>query len=409
MGNALPQEDTTSQLTVVIKCYSVRPLISNSKQYGAAPDYIDLQEQGERLLNDACIHIGEFDLVYDQTVLGNANTIRLLQEARSQSCGRVAVVLRPRSSMPPSSGSSEATPAESSGTGVSRGYVTGRVLAVEASAASGARHRPQLGPPTDPPVHHIEPGNMQPGMRLLSGGGFLVLVDGTIASGKTTLMNHLEAISATTKVRLVREPIQEWWGLLEELYHALQNGEDLDRRTKAVVDLEETVWRHHQHVACESRHVPVVSERGLNPTVEVFCNVLSRQGLLPEPKYHEFVGRHKKLMEDPVNHPTVTIYCRISREVAARRIEERAEKEGRIFEKGMSPDYLAALEQRYEALYPSQSDTVIIVDSNQPVEDMVNQVSGQLRTKLIMAMRKVDEQKVNEFMEIFQDRRAADS
>jgi len=201
--------------------------------------------------------------------------------------------------------------------------------------------------------------------------------------------------------RIVREPLTSWWNKLEELDVALNaNPEDVQRGHNAIKSLEDAIWQHHSGVVSDPRlrEMHTIVERCPRSTVDVFCHVLRKRGLLPEEKYFELLGRFTELERDPLNLPTLTVYFKVSLGVSIPRIQARAEEEKRTFEKRIPRDYLQALDERYEAIYPKSSDTVIIIDADLTPQQIVETLEREIRLRLDKAP---DSARANEFMQLF--------
>lgn len=215
----------------------------------------------------------------------------------------------------------------------------------------------------------------------------LIVFDGLIGCGKTTLLNQLKT---NDDIDVWREPIQKpasedagnsWWPLLVKLYRIMKKEPSPQEKEAATAELEETVWSHHSKIATQ-RCKDTFTERGPLATAKVFCKALHNKAMLAESKYNDIEGRYEALMKDADNHPTVTIYCQISVEEALQRVKERADAEGRDFEKGMDPAYLEELHDMYEELYDTENDTLIKVDSSQPPEQILQAIKPKLRDRL---------------------------
>lgn len=163
-----------------------------------------------------------------------------------------------------------------------------------------------------------------------------------------------------------------------------------------------------QHVSSiaklpKHQNAPTIADQDITTIVDIWCQVLFSKGLLSEPKYFELVGRCRDIQKDHNNLPHATIYLVTSAEIAMERIRKR----DRVYERNITSDLLEALQQGFDKAYPASAADVIRVDSNDPVEDYVNDIARKLRPLL---ERYGDDDstgrgRVDAFMDIFEDRR----
>jgi len=89
---------------------------------------------------------------------------------------------------------------------------------------------------------------------------------------------------------------------------------------------------------------------------------------------------------------------------------EQIRRRDRAFERGIAIDLLESLHQRFEEVYPKSAPDVVRVDSNDPVEDCVNDIARKLRPILLersMYDERTGMQAVDDFMDMFEDCRRA--
>ena len=80
---------------------------------------------------------------------------------------------------------------------------------------------------------------------------------------------------------------------------------------------------------------------------------------------------------DVSHKPTLILHFRLTVEEAMRRIQQRAEEEGREFEKEITEEYLKDLEGMYEELYKNRDD-VITLDSSLSTGEMKRKLVDEL-------------------------------
>ena len=82
---------------------------------------------------------------------------------------------------------------------------------------------------------------------------------------------------------------------------------------------------------------------------------------------------------DVSHKPTLILHFRLTVEEAMRRIQQRAEEEGREFEKEITEEYLKDLEGMYEELYKNRDD-VITLDSSLSTGEMKRKLVDELES-----------------------------
>ena len=212
----------------------------------------------------------------------------------------------------------------------------------------------------------------------------LIVLDGLIGCGKTTFLQALMQ-NAPQEVCFFQEPVQQgvagsWWTLLVAFYQAMKTG-TADDQAHAAKSLEHQIWQWHVAIAT-NRRGHTFTERGLDAAALVFCRVLKDRGVVPEEWYQALLTQYNQLMQEEFNRPTIVLYFQLPTTVALERILQRA-AEGRFFEDGMSIEYLDELRSFYEQLYiVSNRPDVIVLDSNEPVEDMLRASERQVEDHL---------------------------
>ncbi|CAE6969520.1 unnamed protein product [Symbiodinium sp. CCMP2456] len=215
----------------------------------------------------------------------------------------------------------------------------------------------------------------------------LIVLDGLIGCGKTTFLRFLQK-NGSEGVEFVAEPVDRnepdtWWTDLEALYRVMAAGTP-EQKIAATFKMEYKAWEHHFRVAAQ-RQMHTFTERGLGSTVQVFCKVCTEDGLLTEGQREYFSKAYEKYSSDEFLRPTLTLYFKLPTEEALARIQKRA----REFEKGMPRPYLERLYCAYDEFLSNHED-VILVDSNNPPEDMMMEIAGKVEAKLRSRMTPQD-------------------
>ena len=211
----------------------------------------------------------------------------------------------------------------------------------------------------------------------------LIVLDGLIGCGKTTFLRKLQK-NNSENIQFVAEPVSRnepdtWWTDLEALYRVMQAGTQEEKNT-ATFKLECKVWEHHFRVAAQ-RQKHTFTERGLGSTVRVFCKVCTENGLLTHGQCEYFLKAYEKYSSDESLRPTLILYFKLPTQEALARITRRAAREDREFEKDIPLSYLKQLHCAYDEFLSNHED-VILIDSNNPVEDMMVEIAGRVEEKL---------------------------
>ncbi|CAE7949216.1 unnamed protein product [Symbiodinium sp. KB8] len=211
----------------------------------------------------------------------------------------------------------------------------------------------------------------------------LIILDGLIGCGKTTFLRKLQE-NHSENIRFVTEPVGKhepdtWWSDLHDLYRVMRAGNQ-EEKIAATFKLECKVWQHHFRVATE-RQTHTFTERGLGSTARVFCKVCTEDGLLTEGQREYFLKAYEKYSSDESLRPTLILYFKLPTHVADARIKVRADREDREFEKDVPLPYLERLYCAYDEFLSNHED-VIVVDSNNPPEDMMVEIAVRVEEKL---------------------------
>ena len=217
----------------------------------------------------------------------------------------------------------------------------------------------------------------------------LIVLDGNIGCGKTTILNALRA-RAPEGLQFRPEPVAKdaegtWWPFLEHLYEELNPetcSEDPGKKAAAGDRLENTVWQHHLNIS-KHRKAHTFTERGLESAAKVFCEGLRKRNCLSDRWYHFFQKDFELLMQDSFNHASLVLYFRLPFDEALSRIKARVRAEGRTFEAKIDLAYLQQLHEAYDKLYANRSD-VIFVDmmEGEGPEEVLRKLGPQVRSHL---------------------------
>ena len=239
---------------------------------------------------------------------------------------------------------------------------------------------------------------------------FLICIEGNIGSRKSDLMQKLLEINAhrQQQVKVIREPVDKdgpdgFKEAMEQFYDALAAGEAASLQQKeASSRFEQKMFKHHFHVATgpEVRSMHVISERSIKAKIHVFNEINYDQGRLL-PQYRDDMQRqYQENIKGLRQHqPHAVIFFEISVRQAIDRIKHR----GRQSEAHITENYLKAIEDKYDLLYPQEAANVIRVKpSDQPMEELIVDIQGQLRSVLSRCPT-ASPSEIDEFIKFFQD------
>lgn len=219
---------------------------------------------------------------------------------------------------------------------------------------------------------------------------FLIVIDGPIAAGKTTLLRSLHATLQGWKcVRFVTEPLEDWTAGLDMLGNMMKDASfDLDPRLlEELARFQDRIFDHHKRVAQMKTPTIVVTERGLKGA-EVFIRALHARNWFPQAYLDAKLDEIRSIEEDPACKPALTCVLRCSVDDAMERIRVRASQDaGRSFELKYDREYIELLHAETDRVYnyPRESDCMIFVDASLSTEKMSQAVMGKLDK--ILALR----------------------
>jgi deoxyadenosine/deoxycytidine kinase len=188
----------------------------------------------------------------------------------------------------------------------------------------------------------------------------LVLLEGNIAAGKTTLG---DVLSASPKFEFIPEPVERWQSgfaanLLERFYSETQ---------RWAFTLQICAFMTRTQVleqAVEHNGRTIVYERSIYCDRYVFAKNLHQQGLMDDTEWGLYCNFWQRLHSiAPV--PDVILYLRTPAEECYRRLQMR----GRAEERSISLEYLQQLEARHDEwlLAPEPMGIpVIVLDGDAP-------------------------------------------
>lgn len=187
----------------------------------------------------------------------------------------------------------------------------------------------------------------------------LVLLEGNIAAGKTTLGKML---AANGHYRFIPEPVERWQtgfaaNLLERFYADT-------RRWAFTMQIGAFVTRAQSLKTLEGHTGGIFFERSIYCDRHVFAENLHRQGLLDDTEWALYL-HFWEYMAGSVPKPDAIVYLRTPADECFRRLQVR----GRAEEKGIALEYLQQLEVCHDewlGMPGAAEKPVIVLDGMQP-------------------------------------------
>ena len=161
-------------------------------------------------------------------------------------------------------------------------------------------------------------------------------IAGNIGSGKTGWTPKFESVTYNPYLADYYADIKRWSFALEMYF--------LNKRLHDVIEIG------------KSKDV-IIQDRTVMEGVNIFVANNYAQGNLSERDYHTFMDSYNVMME-VVKQPDLLIYLKSSIEHLVAQIAKR----GRDYEQGISIEYLAGLNERYEEWIGSYTGRLITID-----------------------------------------------
>lgn len=165
-----------------------------------------------------------------------------------------------------------------------------------------------------------------------------VIVEGNIASGKSTLLHKLQQLPS---IEVLLEPVDKWRNLsggniIGRMYEDAHRWGYLFQSYVLLTMME----LHHKEVDCPM----AMLERSVFSARYCFVENLHKSGVLDDMEYGCYCQWFDHILKKDPPHIDLIVYLRSSPEVCYERLQER----GREEEKPVTLEYLKALHDRYE-------------------------------------------------------------
>lgn len=173
--------------------------------------------------------------------------------------------------------------------------------------------------------------------------GALVVIEGTIGAGKTTLVQNLEELLSENVITL-KECISE--NLMAIYYSNMQKWGMISQN----MCMQESLARSEKADVLRKGGQQVLVDCGFLRT-GAFAGALHEQGIMSDSEYALHMDMHAHLM-DKINPPDLVIYLDVSPDVALGRIKSRS----RDSETTVTKQYLQMLEKHYRRVLQKAAD-----------------------------------------------------
>lgn len=199
----------------------------------------------------------------------------------------------------------------------------------------------------------------------------IIVVDGNIGSGKTSLMNVLEKYFIPEQIGFLYEPVQSWKCIQSPSSSTTYNLLDMfykdPLRWSCTFQIEVTVSKAKMYEETIRQHPEVkvwFGERAFISDRDIFVQTLHEQGSMTEIDYLIY-QRWYDWLSTKVPPIYAYIYLQTNPEMCYQRLTKRMRKEETSIEKS----YLQALHEKYEHLFCDTPAHIITIDGNREFEN----------------------------------------
>ena len=348
-----PSDETSTQVTLTKQPLTVRIAYypdgggrkQATREFQHLPDFLDLDDLAISLFEEGNIVVQDFRLKVDGIALHNNNTPQVLSSLHEKGVRKVLLKLE---------------------------FTGDRIERSE--------------------EHHQEK--------------FLVCIDGNIGSRKADFMEKLMEINKqhfyAHVVAVHREPLDRLTKQMGAFFGALHKKSSVSEKDKEhCAEFEKALFQHHLMVATHLRTAHVISERSMQAKVHVFNELNYEEGRLLQGPYDEMLKTYQQKIQGNVRHePHAVLFFETSVQQALARIKKR-ERPG---EEHQTEEYLNGIETKYDKLYPQNAEHVLRLESDHPMEDLLNTIQNKL-PNILKKRSSTSEEELDKFMTFFQDLR----
>jgi deoxynucleoside kinase len=204
---------------------------------------------------------------------------------------------------------------------------------------------------------------------------YYVVIEGGIASGKTTIVNYLQKHARV--VEIIEEPIHVWKqhdgiNMLEKFYS--------DRKRYAF-DFQKLVQCSRLDICIRpcSKRIRI-SERCLETVTSIFSSMLFQDGLLSKQQFAYLSGVETYFVNLLKCQPDMIVYLKTSPNIAYERLQFR----GRVEERNVSLEYLQTLYNYYEN-WISKQNNVVIINGDLSLKEVLHYVDSVVFPNILVS------------------------
>lgn len=196
-----------------------------------------------------------------------------------------------------------------------------------------------------------------------------IYLDGSIGSGKSTIMAALMGSLPLTQWTLLPEPVEQWQGLLQPFYEATP----AEVRECVATLLQIAVLNAYVQIVPTKEVAPrIIMERGPWSSLAVFLQAQSLPSQLRQLVY-DIARSMRTALSNAL--PSAIIYLHVSPEVCLARIQSRA----RHGETDITLSYLQLLQHHYMAALSSFPGPVRVIDAMRPIPVVITEVLAAIK------------------------------
>ena len=198
----------------------------------------------------------------------------------------------------------------------------------------------------------------------------IVVLEGPIAAGKSSLLNRLKSSVEDTELLFVEEPVEKWTELLTYFYGKKKGALALQTYI-AATQFEKL------NEALQAKPKLIVTDRYIDSSLFTYVPVLKKEGWISESDKEslEIILEQYKNCLPP--HEVYRYFLGTDMDICQQRIQKR----GRAFEQQVKYDYLSSLESAYiqwRQKFPKSKYQVIHINNKDDVEKVVKNLKESL-------------------------------
>lgn len=205
----------------------------------------------------------------------------------------------------------------------------------------------------------------------------LILIEGNIASGKSTIVTALKNLKGFGKIQCILEPLDAWQNIKDS-----SNENILDKFYK---DMQRYCYTFQSYAFLTRVALfddidytadYVFMERSVFTDRDVFAKNCYKQGIMPELEWKIYNDWFSWMINKTFPKLDVTVlYLRCQPFICKQRLDSRARSE----EQSVSLQYLTQIHDRHDEWLLNE-ENAIIIDCSKDVKSVMNNITANLRT-----------------------------